>query len=126
MTIDDVAKIGERLLGEYQDRLKPQTVRKFDPVLTKQQDQKAMYYLPTASPEQVEAIIRSVLEGMVLLGDFIMSEPRYETFPCAEARHAKVGNLRLTFVYGASIVDLCSYLWVACWYYPPVKKEMNL
>lgn len=119
MTIDQVGEIGERLLKEYEGRLKVQGIKKFDLVLTTRIAERVECHLESTQPDQIEAVIRSVLNDLESRGDFVMSEPQFKNpVLCAETKNVDRNDLRLSFAYGSDIQSLKTYLWIACWIYP--------
>lgn len=117
MTIEDVGKIGERLLKEYEPRLKVHGVKPFDSS-AKPAQKDSECYLPDASEDLIANQIRIVLGDLEKAGDFVMSDHRYSSVECMKTVNIGHNDLRLSFAYGVFIRDMKSYLWVSCHYFP--------
>jgi len=121
--MDQVEEMGKRLLAEYEDRLKDQ-VQDVKPYRDQDAPQEiaipSNYHLETVDPDKIERQVRHVLDDLAGKGKFIMVGPKHLTMLCTDTRNIKSpgGKLLLTFTHGSSIVDLKSYIWVACWYRP--------
>lgn len=120
MTIDQIAEIGQRLLGEHKPRLKVQGIKKFDKVLATRIGHPIEYRLEDLEPDRAEAMIRSVLTELESKGDFVMSEPEISgSQQNFQMKNIKDGELRLSFAYGAEASQpFKPILWIACWMYP--------
>ncbi len=120
MTFDQIADMGKRMLAEYQERLNVHGTRKFDHTARKIAHHLECSNLIDVPDEEVESLIRGVLERLVAAGDFIMSEPEV-TPPIlggGEIRNVEHGDLRMTFTYAGNAQNASAYLWISCQYFP--------
>jgi hypothetical protein len=126
MTIDEVADLGKQLLVEYEGRLKVYGVKKFDRTSEKIA-QRVECNLDNVQADEIKPVIRSVLDGLAGVGDFVMSEPEFtEPMVGAELRNVVYKGLRLTFTYGAAVIPIVSgYLWISCWCYPSPRSAIR-
>ncbi len=120
MTLEKMEEIGMECLVANEGRLKVKGVRKFDRDCAKIQKEDLEDDVEI-SAEKLRGGIQKVLNFLIALGEFEMSEPR-ETIDIAGKplkgivrRH----NLRLFLTNEYDIQAYKFRTGIACWYYPP-------
>jgi hypothetical protein len=119
MNMDELSALGAQCLAEYEGRLMVRGIRPFDDPPKKIAVRLDGWSLTNRTPDEMKQPIVGILEQLVEVGPFVMSEPEYEKqMPGMELRNAKHKDLRLSFAYGWSIKSGMSHLWISCHCYP--------